>query len=98
MAYHVANRMMRRVFGRNQPFSLPLALSLSHFVQKGELVRKAKPVVPFFIVALQHVYLSFIHVWFSFLILSHSSLLYVWWSFVVTASLCGSSSHHSPLV
>lgn len=37
-AYLVANRMMRRVFGRSQPFALPLSLSLSHFVQKGELV------------------------------------------------------------
>lgn len=40
-AYLVANRMMRRVFGHSQPFALPLSLSLSHFVQKGELVRKS---------------------------------------------------------
>lgn len=77
LAYLVANRMMRRVFGHSQSFALPLSLSLSHFVQKGELVlkkkrkEKDKPVTPFFIVALWHVYTSSIRCGFLCLVDGH---------------------------
>lgn len=87
-AYHVANRMMRRVFGRSQPFSLSLSLSAFLFrrvslYENTDLSHLSPSLL------CPDVFFSSIRLWFSFCLMQF--IVIIAWSLyeaILTNSSC----------